>query len=92
MKRAQKRTHLLIWLILGPAIIAVLILAIQHRPDTPINDTLPEVLLDEAHIKTLSSWNLRQQISGTQSLGGETAIRGPGSALRLAGMTIRGFS
>jgi hypothetical protein len=46
MKRAHRRTHLLIWLILGPAMIAALLLAVRYRPDAPVNNTLPETVLE----------------------------------------------
>lgn len=48
MKRAHRRTHLLLWLVLGPFMIAILYLSVQNRPNPPINDTLPEALIVEA--------------------------------------------
>lgn len=48
MKRAHRRWHLLIWALLGPAIFALLALAIMARPDAPMNDSLPDVLIEEA--------------------------------------------
>jgi hypothetical protein len=48
MKRAHRKTHLLLWLILAPAMIAVLFFAVTHRPDAPVNETLPDILLEEA--------------------------------------------
>lgn len=39
MKRAHRKTHIWLWLGLTPAIIAVLVLAVQMRPSVPINDT-----------------------------------------------------
>lgn len=47
MKRTQRKFHFLMWLILGPAIIAVLLLAVLHRPTDPVNDLIPDVLLQE---------------------------------------------
>lgn len=48
MKRAHRRSHLLIWLILGPVILALLALAVMVRPDAPVNDALPASLIEEA--------------------------------------------
>ncbi|MEE9380014.1 MAG: hypothetical protein V3V03_01285 [Hyphomonadaceae bacterium] len=47
MKRAHRRTHLLIWLVLGPAMAAILWLAISLRPAAPVNDDLPVSLIEE---------------------------------------------
>lgn len=48
MKRAHRRFHLLIWVLLGPALLGLLALAIMVRPDAPMNDSLPDVLTEEA--------------------------------------------
>lgn len=48
MKRTHRKTHVFIWLVLGPAIIAVLLLAVLHRPADPVNESLPDVLREEA--------------------------------------------
>ena len=47
MKRAHRRTHFAIWAILGPVMLWLLVLAVQNRPVAPVNDTLPDVLLEE---------------------------------------------
>lgn len=49
MKRSHRKTHLILWLILGPVMIATLMLAVMHRPAEPVNDTLPDFLLEEVH-------------------------------------------
>lgn len=48
MKRAHRRLHLAIWIILAPIMFLILILAIMHRPDAPVNEVLPNVLIEEA--------------------------------------------
>ncbi|MEM7640303.1 MAG: hypothetical protein AAF269_14710 [Pseudomonadota bacterium] len=48
MKRAHRRNHFLIWLLLGPAMFAIIILAVLNRPDAPMNDSLPDSLTQEA--------------------------------------------
>ena len=48
MKRAHRRIHFAIWAVLGPVIFWVLVLAILNRPDAPVNDTLPDLLIEEA--------------------------------------------
>jgi len=48
MKRAHRKTHLLLWLVLGPAIFAIIALAVMQRPATPLNDALPDSLTQEA--------------------------------------------
>ncbi len=48
MKRAHRKTHLIIWLFLGPIILSFLTRAVLHRPDAPVNDTLPDILIEEA--------------------------------------------
>ncbi len=44
MKRAHRKIHLLLWLVLGPLMALTLVLALHHRPAEPVNDTLPEAL------------------------------------------------
>ena len=48
MKRAHRRIHFAIWAVLGPVIFWGLVLAIMSRPDAPVNDTLPSLLIEEA--------------------------------------------
>jgi hypothetical protein len=47
MKRRHKRLHLLIWLLLAPTIAAILYLSITLRPSDPIDNMLPESLVEE---------------------------------------------
>ena len=44
MKRAHRRSHLILWLVLTPVLAALLVLAVKVRPDAPVNDTLPAAL------------------------------------------------
>ncbi|MEO0983701.1 MAG: hypothetical protein AAFX03_13730 [Pseudomonadota bacterium] len=50
MKRAHRRNHFLIWLLMGPVLAAIIILSLQVRPsdDLLINDALPAALIEEA--------------------------------------------
>lgn len=48
MKRQHRRRHLITWLILPPVLAAILWLAIQVRPDAPLNETLPSSLIEAA--------------------------------------------
>ncbi|MEL6724887.1 MAG: hypothetical protein AAFZ74_11315 [Pseudomonadota bacterium] len=48
MKRAHKRSHLFIWIVLGPIVAGLLALAVAVRPDAPVNETLPDALTEEA--------------------------------------------
>lgn len=48
MKRAHRKLHLTIWLLLAPLILAVLALAVLERPSEPVNEALPPQLIDEA--------------------------------------------
>ncbi len=48
MKRSHRKTHLLMWLVLGLVMIAVLLLAVLHRPAEPVNEALPDLLIEEA--------------------------------------------
>ena len=45
MKRAHRTYHHFIWLVLGPLIAAILLVALFHRPPTPDNETLPDTLI-----------------------------------------------
>jgi len=47
MKRAHRKTHLLLWIILGPVIFAIIALAVLQRPAAPMNDALPDTLIQE---------------------------------------------
>ena len=49
MKRAHRRAHFAIWAILGPAMFWLLFLAVTYRPAAPVNDTLPQGLVEEAN-------------------------------------------
>ena len=48
MKRRQRSAHLLIWLVLTPALAAILWVSLKHRPAEPVNDALPPALNVEA--------------------------------------------
>ncbi len=48
MKRVHRKTHLFLWIFLAPVMIATLFFAVQHRPDAPVNEALPDILLEEA--------------------------------------------
>ena len=48
MKRAHRKTHILLWLIIAAVMVATLFFAVQHRPDAPVNDALPDILIEEA--------------------------------------------
>lgn len=47
MKRAHQRSHIGIWLVLTPAMAAIIWLAVNLRPSVPINPSLPSALVDE---------------------------------------------
>ncbi|MEM1140291.1 MAG: hypothetical protein AAGH45_10460 [Pseudomonadota bacterium] len=47
MKRTHRKTHLVLWLVLAPAMGGLLWLAISHRPVPPINEVLPTALTSE---------------------------------------------
>ena len=45
MKRAYRRAHLLIWLVLAPLLVAAFVLSLSVRRDTPIEpQAAPEML------------------------------------------------
>ena len=48
MKRAHRSAHRLIWLLLAPVLAAIIVIALEVRPDAPVNDALPEALSEEA--------------------------------------------
>ena len=48
MKRAHRKTHILIWFLLAPAIVLGSLAAIMARPGEPVNDSLPVELVGEA--------------------------------------------
>lgn len=48
MKRAHGRNHVIIWLVLGPLMIALLALSVMVRPEAPVNEALPGPLIEEA--------------------------------------------
>ena len=48
MKRAHRRMHFAIWMVLAPIMFVILVLAVMHRPDVPVNETLPDILIEEA--------------------------------------------
>ena len=48
MKRKHRKAHFLLWLVLGPAIAAILLLAVTERPASPVNDNLPNTLIEGA--------------------------------------------
>ncbi|MEM6535371.1 MAG: hypothetical protein AAF613_07000 [Pseudomonadota bacterium] len=48
MKRAHRKMHLVLWLLLAPAVFAIVMLAVMYRPADPVNDLLPDLLIEEA--------------------------------------------
>ena len=50
MQRYHRHRHRLVWLILAPAALALLILAILNRPEWPVMDALPGTV-DESVIE-----------------------------------------
>lgn len=48
MRRAHRRVHIAMWLIIAPALAVVLFLALSQRQAEPVNDALPEALRTEA--------------------------------------------
>lgn len=47
MKRAHRKMHLGVWLLLGPIMVATIFLAVTYRPAEPFNDALPASLVEE---------------------------------------------
>lgn len=48
MKRAHRSLHRLIWLIMPLLLAAIIAVSLIVRPAEPVQDSLPEVLLEEA--------------------------------------------
>jgi len=48
MKRAHRKSHFIIWVVLTPIILSMIALAVLNRPDAPVNDSLPDALIEEA--------------------------------------------
>ncbi|MEO0617452.1 MAG: hypothetical protein AAFY69_15090 [Pseudomonadota bacterium] len=48
MRRAHRKAHAALWLLITPALVAVLYLALSSRQSLPVNETLPEALQTEA--------------------------------------------
>jgi hypothetical protein len=48
MKRAHRKTHLLMWIVLTPLIVVTLFLAVLHRPAEPVNAALAAAIVEEA--------------------------------------------
>lgn len=48
MKRAHRKAHLATWVILGPVMLAILAFAVLNRPSAPVNDALPDALIEDA--------------------------------------------
>ena len=47
MKRAHRRNHLIIWILLVPILLAILYLSLTLRPGEPVNEELPAELVEE---------------------------------------------
>ena len=47
MRRAHRKVHVLMWVLIAPALAVVLYLALSNRQTTPVNDALPDVLQTE---------------------------------------------
>ena len=48
MKRSHRRVHFGMWVIIGPLLMWLLVLAFADLPETPENELLPEALTEEA--------------------------------------------
>ncbi|MEM1150993.1 MAG: hypothetical protein AAGI03_10590 [Pseudomonadota bacterium] len=48
MKRAHRKWHLALWLLIAPVVFVVLALAVLDRPVEPSNTALPDPLIREA--------------------------------------------
>ena len=48
MRRAHRKAHIAMWLIIAPALAVVLFLALSQRQAEPVNASLPEALQTEA--------------------------------------------
>ena len=49
MKRAHRKKHLVIWIFLAPIMVVTLLAAVMYRPADPVNETLPDLLIEEAN-------------------------------------------
>ncbi|MCR9224514.1 MAG: hypothetical protein NXH70_10620 [Hyphomonas sp.] len=49
MKRAHRRVHFGMWMIIGPLIMWLLALAFADLPETPGNEAIPDELVEEAN-------------------------------------------
>ena len=49
MKRAHRRVHFGMWVIIGPLILWILVLAFLHLPNTPENPTIPDEIVEESN-------------------------------------------
>lgn len=47
MRRAHRNMHVLMWLLIAPALALLLFLALSDRQSIPVNDALPEALQTE---------------------------------------------
>ncbi|MEM6810568.1 MAG: hypothetical protein AAGA41_02190 [Pseudomonadota bacterium] len=47
MRRAHRKAHVALWLLITPALAVVLYLALTDRQSVPVNDSLPGVLQTE---------------------------------------------
>lgn len=47
MKRAHRRVHFGMWVIIGPLIMWILVLAFADLPETPRNDAIPAEIVEE---------------------------------------------
>lgn len=47
MKRAHRRVHFGMWVIIGPLIMWLLVLAFTRLPDTPDNEPIPDEIVEE---------------------------------------------
>ena len=49
MKRAHRKAHLLVWLLIAPVLGAIIYLAVVNRPEAPVNPELPaELILEDS--------------------------------------------
>ncbi len=46
MKRGHRKWHKRIWLLLGPILFVLLGLDLSLRPDAPVNNVLPQILME----------------------------------------------
>ena len=47
MKRAHRKSHFFLWVVLAPIIFCITLLAVMYRPGAPVNDALPDALSEE---------------------------------------------